>query len=107
MGLCSLTRSITHGAVYLTLKTTADVHKRARDVALRDAPAAIVLMTLAVGWQQIIRGTALSMTFGTPDPGVADRSRSRRRGFRCLRRGGTHSGCRRSDIPDRQIAIER
>ena len=64
MGLCTLTLFITHGAVYLTLKTTADVRARARSVALRYGPVAIVLMALAVGWQQIIRGTALSMAVG-------------------------------------------
>ena len=64
MGLCTLSLFITHGAVYLTLKTTADVRARARAVALRIGPVAIVLMALAVGWQQIIRGTALSMAVG-------------------------------------------
>ncbi len=64
MGLCTLALFITHGAVYLTLKTTAEVRGRARAVALRWGPAAIVLMALAVGWQQVIRGTVLSATVG-------------------------------------------
>ncbi len=64
MGLCTLSLFLTHGAVYLALKTTADVRARARGVALTVAPAAIVLMALAVGWQQIIRGTAISVTVG-------------------------------------------
>jgi cytochrome d ubiquinol oxidase subunit II len=64
MGLCTLSLFLTHGAVYLALKTTADVRARARGVALTVGPAAIVLMALAVGWQQIIRGTAISVTVG-------------------------------------------
>ncbi len=64
MGLCTLSLFLTHGAVYLALKTTADVRSRARGVALTVGPAAVVLMALAVGWQQIIRGTAISVTVG-------------------------------------------
>lgn len=63
-GLCTLALFITHGAVYLALKTTLEVRARARSTALSVGVVAAVLMALSVGWQHVLRGTALSLTLG-------------------------------------------
>jgi len=64
MGLCTLSLFVTHGAIYLALKTTSQVRQRARSVALSVGPVAVILMALAVGWQQFVRGNMVSMAVG-------------------------------------------
>ncbi len=64
MGLCTLGLFLTHGAVYLALKTTKEVRERARSIALSVGPVTLIIMALAVGWQQIIRGTLGSIILG-------------------------------------------
>lgn len=63
-GLCTLALFITHGAVYLALKTTQEVRARARSVALSVGIAAALLMAVSVGWQQYLRGSTWSMVLG-------------------------------------------
>ncbi len=64
MGLCTLGLFITHGAIYLALKTTQEVRERARSIAVSVGPVTVIIMALAVGWQQIIRGTLGSIILG-------------------------------------------
>ena len=64
MGLCTLVLFITHGAIYLALKTTQEVRERARSIAVSVGPVTVIIMALAVGWQQIIRGTLGSIILG-------------------------------------------
>jgi len=60
-GIATLLLFLTHGAIYLALKTTAEVRERARRCALRTGTAAVVVTAVIVGWQYTIRpsGTAL------------------------------------------------
>ncbi len=60
MGLTTLLLFLTHGAIYLALKTTDEVRARARSVAVRVGGAAVVVMAVALAFQQSIRGTGLS-----------------------------------------------
>ena len=64
MGLTTLALFITHGAIYLALKTTKQVRERAQSVAMSVGPIAVILMALAVGWQQFLRGNDTSMSLG-------------------------------------------
>ncbi len=64
MGLTTLLLFLTHGAVYLGLKTTDEVRERARRFAARVGPVAAVVMAISVGWQQAVRGSAASMVVG-------------------------------------------
>jgi cytochrome d ubiquinol oxidase subunit II len=64
MGLCTLGLFLTHGAIYLALKTTKQVRERARSFALVAGVGTIVVMAVAVGWQQIVRGNVWSMALG-------------------------------------------
>jgi cytochrome d ubiquinol oxidase subunit II len=63
-GLCTLALFLTHGAIYLALKTTEEVRARARSFAVSAGAVTAVLMAVAVGWQYSIRGTAWSLTSG-------------------------------------------
>jgi cytochrome d ubiquinol oxidase subunit II len=63
-GLCTLALFITHGAVYLALKTTLEIRGRARATAMSLGVVAAILMALSVGWQYTLRGTALALTLG-------------------------------------------
>src|SRR6478609_5979747 len=47
MGLTTLALFITHGAIYLALKTTREVRARAQSVAMSVGPVAVILMALA------------------------------------------------------------
>lgn len=64
MGLTTLSLFLAHGAIYLALKTTLEVRARARSMAVSIGTIAVVLMAVSVGWQQLIRGTTLSMIVG-------------------------------------------
>ena len=59
MGVTTLLLFLTHGSVYLALKTTQEVRDRAAELAVRLGPVALVVMAVAVVWQQFIRGTTL------------------------------------------------
>jgi len=63
-GLTTLALFLTHGGVYLALKTTREVRARARSVAMSVGVVAAILMALSVGWQHVLRGTTLSLTLG-------------------------------------------
>ncbi|MET0965097.1 MAG: cytochrome d ubiquinol oxidase subunit II [Nakamurella sp.] len=63
-GLCTLALFITHGAVYLALKTTLEVRGRARSTAMSVGVVAAILMALSVGWQNVLRGTPLALILG-------------------------------------------
>jgi cytochrome d ubiquinol oxidase subunit II len=63
-GLCTLALFITHGAVYLALKTTLEIRGRARATAMSLGVVAAILMALSVGWQYVLRGTPLALTLG-------------------------------------------
>ena len=64
VGVTTLLLFLTHGAIYLALKTTEDVRGRARTFALTVGPIAVVVMAIAVVWQQFIRGNVASMIIG-------------------------------------------
>ncbi|ACV80068.1 cytochrome d ubiquinol oxidase subunit II [Nakamurella multipartita] len=64
MGLTTLLLFLTHGSVYLALKTTQEVRERAQRLAVRLGPVALVVMAVAVVWQQFIRGTTGSVVLG-------------------------------------------
>lgn len=64
MGVTTLLLFITHGAVYLGLKTTKDVRVRAQTLAVRLGPVTLIVMAGAVVWQQFLRGNAGSMVLG-------------------------------------------
>ena len=64
MGVTTLLLFITHGSVYLALKTTQDVRDRAKTLAVRLGPVTLVVMAGAVVWQQIVRGTTGSVVLG-------------------------------------------
>jgi len=63
-GLCTLALFLTHGGVYLALKTTEEVRGRARSVALSVGIVAAILMAASVGWQHVLRGTTWSLILG-------------------------------------------
>ena len=64
MGITTLLLFLTHGGVYLALKTTEEIRGRARKFATTVGPFAVLAMAIAVIWQQFIRGTTLSMIVG-------------------------------------------
>jgi cytochrome d ubiquinol oxidase subunit II len=64
MGLSTLGLFLTHGAVFLVLKTTLQVRDRARSFILRLGPVVVIIITAGVFWQQTIRGNALSLILG-------------------------------------------
>ena len=60
-GLTTLTLFVTHGAVFLALKTVGDVRERASALAARTGAVAAVLAVAFLSWTQILRGNAASM----------------------------------------------
>ncbi|WP_395727121.1 cytochrome d ubiquinol oxidase subunit II [Nakamurella sp.] len=64
MGITTLLLFITHGSVYLALKTTREVRDRAQKLAVRLGPVTLVVMAGAVVWQQFVRGTTGSVVLG-------------------------------------------
>ena len=64
MGVTTLLLFLTHGSIYLALKTTQDVRDRAQKLAVRLGPVTLVVMAAAVVWQQFVRGTTGSMVLG-------------------------------------------
>lgn len=63
-GVTVLLLVLTHGAIYLSLKTTAQIRERAQSVALRLGPFAIAAMAVTVVWQYLLRGPVLSLAVG-------------------------------------------
>lgn len=64
MGVTTLLLFITHGAIYLGLKTTEEVRDRAQRLAVRLSPVTLLVMAAAVVWQQVIRGNVFSISIG-------------------------------------------
>lgn len=64
VGLTTLALFLTHGAIYLALKTTLEVRGRARSVVMSVGVVAVILMALSVGWQQYLRGSGWSLALG-------------------------------------------
>ncbi len=63
-GVTTVLLFLTHGAVYLGLKTTREVRDRAQKLAVRLGPVTMIVMAVAVTWQQIIRGNPVSIAVG-------------------------------------------
>ncbi|MFO7279978.1 MAG: cytochrome d ubiquinol oxidase subunit II [Thermoanaerobacterales bacterium] len=57
-GLVLATLFVTHGALFLALKTTGDVRRRANQVALRVGPIAALLAVAFLGWTYVERDGA-------------------------------------------------
>jgi cytochrome d ubiquinol oxidase subunit II len=56
-GLVTLTLSVTHGAVFLALKTVAPIRARARAAAARVGPVALVSLAAFVTWTLALRSS--------------------------------------------------
>lgn len=59
-GLVTLTLFLTHGAMFVALKTDGEIRHRARDLAVRVGTAAAVLAVLFLVWTQARTGSAVS-----------------------------------------------
>ncbi|MBF4161714.1 cytochrome d ubiquinol oxidase subunit II [Nocardioides acrostichi] len=59
-GLVTLTVFLTHGAIFISLKTDGDIRHRARAFALRTGVVAAVLAVAFLLWAQAMTGSALS-----------------------------------------------
>jgi cytochrome d ubiquinol oxidase subunit II len=55
-GLVTLSLFLLHGAVFVSLKTDGEVRHRAREIAQRLAPVAVVLAAVFLLWTQVITG---------------------------------------------------
>ena len=64
MGLTTLGLFLTHGSVFLALKTTAQIRDRARGFALRLGPFVVLLLAAVVIWQRTFRGNVFSVGLG-------------------------------------------
>lgn len=62
-GLTTLALFITHGAIFLALKTTGDIRLRANRIAGRAGMGAAVLAVAFLGWTLAHRSTTLSVVF--------------------------------------------
>lgn len=63
-GIATLLLFLTHGAIYLALKTTAEVRARARQSALRTGTAAVAGTAVIVVWQFTIRPSGIALLAG-------------------------------------------
>jgi cytochrome d ubiquinol oxidase subunit II len=59
-GLTTLSLFVTHGAMFVALKTDGDIRHRARDLAVRIGLVAAVLAVVFLVWTQVRTGTALT-----------------------------------------------
>ena len=59
-GLVTLTLFLTHGAMFVALKTDGEIRHRARDLAVRIGTVAAVLAVVFLVWTQVRTGTALT-----------------------------------------------
>lgn len=59
-GFVTLTLFLTHGAMFVALKTDGEIRHRARDLAVRVGTAAAVLAVLFLVWTQARTGSALT-----------------------------------------------
>ncbi|HCU51250.1 MAG TPA: cytochrome d ubiquinol oxidase subunit II, partial [Micromonosporaceae bacterium] len=64
-GLTTLALFITHGAIFLALKTTGDIRLRANRIAGRAGMGAAVLAVAFLGWTLAHRSTTWSVLFST------------------------------------------
>ncbi len=60
MGITTLLLFLTHGSVFLSLKTSGEVRLRAQAMAVRLGPFAVLAMAVALGWQQALSGNWVS-----------------------------------------------
>lgn len=60
-GLTTLALFVTHGAIFLSLKTAGDIRDRARALAVRTGLAAAVLAVVFLGWTQFQGGTLITV----------------------------------------------
>lgn len=63
-GVTMLLICLTHGSVFLALKTRGDVRARARNLAVKVGGIAVIAVAIDVGWQIAIRGNLLSVAVG-------------------------------------------
>ena len=71
-GLVTLTLFLTHGAMFIALKTTGDIRHRARDLSVKVGLVAAVVAVVFLVWTQIDTGTvgsAVAFVLGGPRPG--------------------------------------
>jgi len=59
-GLTTLTLFVLHGAVFLALKTTQDIRRRARELAARVGVATVVVAAAFLLWTQLAHGTGIT-----------------------------------------------
>ena len=59
-GLVTLTLFLTHGAMFVALKTDGEIRHRARDLAVRIGTVAAVLAVVFLVWTQVRTGTAFT-----------------------------------------------
>ncbi len=64
-GVTLLLICLTHGAVFLALKTSGDVRDRARGLAIKVGAVAAVALAVDVIWQISLSGTVLGVAVGT------------------------------------------
>ena len=64
-GLVTLSLFLLHGAVFVSLKTDGEVRHRAREIAQRLAPVAVVLAAVFLVWTQVITGNVGSAVLAT------------------------------------------
>lgn len=60
-GLATLALFFTHGALFLEMKTTGELRERAKAVAVRSVPAAVILPTAFLIWS-LVRADAFNVT---------------------------------------------
>ncbi len=63
-GVLTTSLFVVHGAVFLALKTRLEVRDRARDVALKVIPVAILVLVGVQTWLQVDHGTILTFVLG-------------------------------------------
>ena len=69
-GLVTLSLFCLHGAVFVSLKTDGEVRHRAREIAQRLAPVAVVLAAGFLVWTQVLTGNAGSAFLSTGAAGA-------------------------------------
>ncbi|GAA0431654.1 cytochrome c oxidase assembly protein [Acrocarpospora corrugata] len=63
-GLTMLVLFVTHGAIFLALKTEGDIRRKARALAWKAGVVAGVLVAVFLGWGQFHGGSAVSVALG-------------------------------------------
>jgi cytochrome d ubiquinol oxidase subunit II len=60
-GVTTLTLFVTHGAVFVALKTHGDIRERARVIATKAGLVAAVVAVVFLGWTHALRGDSISL----------------------------------------------